>query len=121
MDYICPDSPAYYHTSVAKARLPVFRLDSIKAVACAAPNEARTSGKFLIVAYVIMPDHLHIITDGEKKASVIQRFINGLIARRVIDHLKREGHGTSLRKLRHEGIVAGISIHFGTITRILGY
>lgn len=102
MDYISPDSPAYYLTSVAKARLPVFRLDSIKSVACAALDEARTSGKFLILAYVIMPDHLHVITDGEKKASVIHRFINGIISRRVIDHLKQEGHAASLQKLRHE-------------------
>lgn len=47
-----------------------------------------------------MPDHLHIISDGEKKAAVVLRFINGLISRRVIDFLKAEGHLTSLEKLR---------------------
>jgi REP element-mobilizing transposase RayT len=102
MNYISPDSPAYYLTSVAKNRLPVFRRDSIKAVACAALNEARTSGKFLILAYVIMPDHLHVITDGEKKAAVVLRFINGIISRRVIDYLKSEGHQNSLEKLRRK-------------------
>jgi REP element-mobilizing transposase RayT len=102
MNFISPNSPAYYLTSVAKDRLPVFRLDSIKLITCAALNEARTSAGFLILAYVIMPDHLHVITDGEKKASVIERYINGIVARRVIDYLKSEGHTSSLEKLRHE-------------------
>jgi len=72
----------------------------LKSVACDALNEARTSGKFLILAYVIMLDHLHVITDGDKKAAVVLRFINGLVSRRIIDFLKREGHRSSLKKLR---------------------
>jgi REP element-mobilizing transposase RayT len=102
MNYISPNSPAYYLTSVANNRLPIFRHDSMKSVACAAFNEARTSGHFLILAYVIMPDHLHVITDSDKKAAVILRFINGIISRRVIDYLKSEGHQSSLEKLRRE-------------------
>ena len=47
-----------------------------------------------------MPDHLHIITDSEKKAWVILRFINGIISRRVIDFLKQGNHSRSLQKLR---------------------
>jgi REP element-mobilizing transposase RayT len=101
MNHISPNSPAYYLTSVTKNRLPVFRIDSLKAVACAALSEARISGGFLILAYVIMPDHLHIISDGEKKAAVVLRFINGLVSRRIIDFLKHEGHDKSLEKLRH--------------------
>ena len=85
MNYISPNSPAYYLTSVAKDRLPVFRLDILKSTVGAALNEARTSGGFLILAYVIMPDHLHVITDGEKKAAVALRFMNGIVSRRVID------------------------------------
>jgi putative transposase len=102
MDFISPNSPAYYLTSVAKDRLPVFRTDKVKSIACSALNEARASCGFLILAYVIMPDHFHIITDGEKKASVIQRFINGITSRRLIDFLKQEGYTSSLEKLRHE-------------------
>ena len=59
MNYISPNSPAYYLTSVTKDRLPVFRLDAMKSVACGALNETRISGKFLILAYVIMPDYTH--------------------------------------------------------------
>jgi REP element-mobilizing transposase RayT len=97
-----PNSPAYYLTSATKNRLQVFRKDSIAAVACNALNEARTSGKFLIFAYVIMPDHLHVITDSSREAKEILRFINGIISRRVIDFLKEHGYSTSLEKLRHE-------------------
>ena len=49
-----PDTPAYYLTSVTKDRLQVFRRDLLAAVACEALNEARTSGKFLLFAYVII-------------------------------------------------------------------
>jgi REP element-mobilizing transposase RayT len=80
----------------------VFRTDSLKSIACVALNEARTSGKFLILAYVIMPDHMHVITDSERKAAVVSRFINGIISRRVIDHLRNEGHQRSLDKLRRQ-------------------
>ena len=94
------DTPAYYLTSVTKDRLPVFRRDELKAIACRALSEARISGKFLIFAYVIMTDHIHVVTDSEKKSRVVLRFINGIISRRVIDFLKEGQHSTSLQKLR---------------------
>ena len=97
-----PDTPAYYLTSVTKDRLAVFRRDELKSIACKALNEARTSGKFLIFAYVIMIDHLHVITDSEIKARVIFRFINGIISRRIIDFLKQSNYSESLHKLRRQ-------------------
>lgn len=85
MPTISNDNPCYYFTSVAANRLPVFQTDKMRKLTCGAINEARNSGKFLIFAYVIMPDHVHIITNGEHKASKILQFINGITARRVID------------------------------------
>jgi REP element-mobilizing transposase RayT len=102
MPTISRDTPSLYLTAVAKDRLPVFRSDAIKLITCAALNEARKSGGFAIFAYVIMPDHLHAITDCPLKSSAILRYINGIISRRVIDHLKERGHNSSLQKLRHE-------------------
>jgi REP element-mobilizing transposase RayT len=102
MHTISRDTPALYLTAVAKDRLPVFRTDTIKTIACNALNEARNSAGFSIYAYVIMPDHLHLITNGFLKPSKILRFINGITSRRVIDHLKEHGHNSSLQKLRHE-------------------
>lgn len=94
------DTPAYYLTAVTKDRLPVFRTEAIAKIVCAALAEARRSGGFLIFAYVVMLDHLHLVTDSEVKSSVIHRFVNGIIARRMIDHLKNEGHESSLEKLQ---------------------
>jgi len=97
---ISPAAPAYFLTAVAKDRLPVFRKNELKEVACRALNEARISGRFWIFAYVIMPDHLHAVAAG-KPPTVMLRFTNGLVARRCIDYLKENGHSVSLRKLQH--------------------
>ena len=102
MHVISRDSPCYLLTSVAKDRLPVFRTDAIKDVACKALDEARKSGKFDLYAYVIMPDHLHVITDSARSSEDTLRFINGIIGHRVIGHLKDQGYESSLRKLRQE-------------------
>jgi REP element-mobilizing transposase RayT len=58
---ISKDTPAYYSTSVAKDRLPVFQTPAIKEIACAALDEARRSAGFLLFVYVVMPDHVHTI------------------------------------------------------------
>jgi putative transposase len=98
---ISKDSPAFYLTSVAKDRLPVFRTRAIKEIVCKALNEARQSAGFLLFAYVLMPDHLHTIVGSELKPSKVLQYINGIISRRVIQFLKDNGHTNSLEKLRH--------------------
>ena len=102
MHTISRDSPCYYLTSVAKDRLPVFRSDQIKLITCSALDEARLSGKFSLYAYVIMPDHLHVITDSIIAVSRTLQFINGITGRRVIDYLKQHNYEASLKKLKHE-------------------
>ncbi|MEA2206852.1 MAG: REP-associated tyrosine transposase [Blastocatellia bacterium] len=102
MHTISRDNPALYLTAVAKDRLQVFRTDTIKRITCSALDEARNSCGFALYAHVIMPDHLHVITDSVFKPSKVLRYINGIISRRVIDHLKQHGHNASLEKLRHE-------------------
>lgn len=100
MFQVSRDNPAYYLTSVAHQRLSIFRTDAIKRIVCNALDEARKSGGFLIFGYVIMPDHTHIITDNARKIADTLRYLNGISARRVINHLKENGYDTSLRKLR---------------------
>jgi len=99
---ISRDTPCYYITAVCKDRLPVFRTAPLKELACRAFDEARTSGGFLLFAYVIMPDHIHVITDGARKASQTLRYLKGISAHRVIEYLKERGYQSSLDKLRHE-------------------
>ena len=102
MTRISLDTPCYFITSVTHKRLQVFRTDRFKQLLCAALNEARTSSGMLIFAYVIMLDHLHIITDGKRKVSDTLRYLNGISARRLIDHLKENGPEESLQKLQLE-------------------
>ena len=82
---ISRDTPCYYLTSVAKDRLPVFQTDKVKQIVCDALNESRKSGAIQIVAYVIMPDHIHLITDSARSISDVLRFTNGIVAKRIID------------------------------------
>ena len=96
------DSQALYITVVAKDRLPVFKSDAIKLVTCKALDEARKSGDFLIFAYVIMPDHIHLLTDCPDTSADVLRRVKGLTARRVIDYLKEHNFHSSLVKLHHQ-------------------
>ena len=67
---------------------------------CAALEEARRSAGFALFAYVIMPNHLHVLTDGARKPSNTLRFMNGITSHRVISYLKEHGYSISLAKLR---------------------
>ncbi len=96
------DTPALFITAVAKDRLPVFRTDKLKTITCAAIDEARHSGQFLLFAYVIMPDHLHLLTTSPHRPSKVVQLIKGIISRRVIGYLKDHELQSSLQKLQHE-------------------
>ena len=102
MHTISRDSPCYFLTSVSKDRLPVFKTDALKRVTAKALDEARHSGRFALYAYVIMPDHLHVITDSARSSEDTLRFINGIISHRVIAFLKEKSWESSLLKLRQE-------------------
>src|SRR5882724_8781095 len=99
---ISRDKPCLYITAGCNDRLPVYRTDALKTVVCQAFANARISGKFSIFAYVIMPDHIHMVTGGELKPSETLRFIKGVPANHVIKYLKEGGHTSSLEKLIHE-------------------
>src|SRR4051812_17092321 len=60
-------TPAYYFTAVAHHRLPIFQSDRVKQVVCDAYAEARENHGLLILAYVIMPDHVHTLVRSERE------------------------------------------------------
>ncbi len=95
-------TPAYYFTSVAHHRLPIFRTDKVKQILCDAISEVRSKHGILIFAYVIMPDHVHLLVYSEKEMSEALRLLNGVSARRIIQYLKENGFEESLFKLRGE-------------------
>jgi putative transposase len=99
---ISRDSQALFITLNTKNRLPVFRKDEIKKVLCDAIDEARKSAGLLLFAYVIMIDHLHVVTNQPTPISEVLRVLKGITARRVIDYLKEQNYSASLAKLQHE-------------------
>ena len=99
---ISQDSPVLYITVVTKDRIPVFRTDQMKEVLCRAIDEARKSAGLLLFAYVVMMDHLHLLTSRPSTTSDVLRVLKGLTARRVIDYLKVNNYLASLAKLAHE-------------------
>ena len=99
---ISQDSPALYITIVTKNRLPVFQTERMKKILCNALDEARSSAGILLFAYVVMVDHLHLVTSRSVTTSEVLRRIKGISARRVIDYLKENSFFSSLAKLQHE-------------------
>src|ERR1041384_1613582 len=99
---ISRDSPALYITTVALHRFPVFQKAAIKLVTCNAIDEARRSCGFLLFAYVIMLDHLHLLTNQVKSSSKVLKYIKGITGRRVLGYLRDNGYQSSLEELRHE-------------------
>ena len=99
---ISMDSPALYITVVTRNRLPVFKTEKMKTVLCLAIDEARASGGFLLFAYVVMIDHMHLLTSRPTTTSNVLRVLKGITARRVIDYLKENNYLSSLLKLEHQ-------------------
>jgi putative transposase len=99
---VSQDSPVLYITVVTKNRLPVFQTDPMKKLLCSAINEARKSAGFLLFAYVIMLDHLHLLASRPSTTSDLLRVIKGITARRIIDYLKDHCYESSLAKLQHQ-------------------
>ena len=100
MATINKDTPCLFITTITRNRLVVFRTDPACGVACSALDEARRSGGFTLFAYVIMPEHLHVLADGTLQASETLPYSNGILSRRGIGSLKQGGFTTSLEKLR---------------------
>lgn len=100
MFHVSRDNPAYYLTSVAHDRLPIFQTDAIKTIVCDAFDEARKSAGIMIFAYVIMLEHTHVLTDSAREMKEVLRYLNGVSAKRLIKYLKENGYESSLAKLR---------------------
>ena len=99
---ISQDWPVLYITAVTKDRLRVFQTDKLRELLCLALDEARRSASLLLFGYVIMLDHMHLLTSRPSTTSNVLRVLKGITARRIIDYLKTNNHSTSLAKVRHQ-------------------
>jgi putative transposase len=55
------DGRARFITFCTHRRLPLLLDDDIRLVICEAIDRARSSGQFRLLAYVIMPEHVHLV------------------------------------------------------------
>jgi len=99
---ISRDSQALFITLTTHHRLPIFKRNEMNLVLCSALDEVRRSHNLLLFAYVIMIDHLHLLTNEPKPPSEVLRLVKGITAHRVIEYLKEKNHLNSLAKLRHQ-------------------
>jgi|AntRauTorcE11897_2_1112592.scaffolds.fasta_scaffold00096_3 REP element-mobilizing transposase RayT len=88
----------YLITSTVSGRLPLFAMQSIRQILVAGLNFLIYKRNISILAYVIMPDHIHFIAQGTDLGKKISSF-KSYSARRMIDLLKEEGDNQLLRKL----------------------
>jgi putative transposase len=91
----------HYLTFVCFERVPVFKSDHICQFFVDAVIETRDAHPFKFVAYVLMPDHAHLIVNPLNcNIEVVGRQIKGRSARKSIDWLKENGFYSSLDKLK---------------------
>ena len=106
LDQIFVRTPIYFVTTCTNNRRAILAKQSVHQAFVRFAEKGAQRGAW-VGTYVLMPDHLHALTDSALKPSKILQYINGIISRRVIDHLKEHGHNASLRKLKRESGARG--------------
>lgn len=82
-------------------RVPIFKSDEVCQFLIDALNEVRQKRTFKLVAYVLMPDHAHLIVNPlHCDIELIGKEIKGVSAKKIPDWLKENEHITSLEKLK---------------------
>src|SRR5205807_4915011 len=90
----------HYVTLVTHNRAPVFRSDVACQLFVDVLSETRERYPYKLVGYVLMPDHVHAITNSRSGTiSDWLRRIRGNSARKILAWLRDEGHLSSLKKL----------------------
>lgn len=91
----------HYITAVTFDRVPVFRSENCCQFFIDNLVEIKEKHPFKLVAYVIMPDHVHLILNPlECDISKILMKIKGKSAKLIIDWLKENNYKSSLEKLK---------------------
>ena len=91
----------HYLTFVTFARINIFRSSDICQLFVDALNEVRAKRMFKLIAYVVMPDHVHMIINPlHCDIELVGKEIKGIAAKKILDWLKENGHKVSLEKLK---------------------
>jgi putative transposase len=90
----------HYLTFVTFARVPIFKSETICQFFIDAVVETKEIFPFKLVAYVLMPDHAHLIINPfDRNIVTVAKSIKGKSAKKTLDWLKTNGHFGSLAKL----------------------
>jgi len=89
----------YFVTSSFQNWLPIFDDEKYIQILFDAIKYNQKSRDLKVYAYVIMPDHLHMILQSEKLTNIMQS-IKSYTAKEIIKELKSDNKRTFLRKLK---------------------
>ena len=95
----------HYLTFVAFRRVPIFKSEPICQFFIDALRATKEKHIFKLIAYVVMPDHVHLIVNP--LASDIESFgkdLKGRSAKKILDWLKENEHFRSLKKLERRKV-----------------
>ncbi len=98
-----PKEPNIFHyvTFVTFLRVPIFQSKQICGFFIESLRETKEDLPFKLVAYVIMPDHVHLIINPlQCNIEILGKTLKGKSARKIVDWLKENGHTRSLAKLK---------------------
>jgi putative transposase len=91
----------HYLTFVAFNRVPVFKGDATCRLFIDALHETRERHPFKLIAYVVMPDHVHLIVNPLKcDIGNIGKDLKGRSAKKILEWLKDNNYRASLEKLK---------------------
>lgn len=90
----------YYITSSVVEGLPLFMNPHITNIILRSLVYIQQNNKVTLNAYVIMPNHIHLIAEHEKLPDMLARF-KSYTARSIIDHLKMKNNRRMLARLKY--------------------
>jgi len=95
----------YFVTTTAVKHAHLFRRDVIKQIILDSFHHLRTTAKMKLFVFVIMPNHVHIITlfSKEYTLSDVMRDFKKFTARQIYRHYQAEGNKKVMEILRGEG------------------
>lgn len=90
----------HYLTFVTFKRVPIFKSQFICQLFIDALSETLEKHSVKLIAYVIMPDHIHLIVNPVGcDIELVGKELKGISAKKILDWLKQNDHLISLRKL----------------------
>ncbi len=91
----------HFVTARTNRRLKLFRHPTLSHEFLKALQELRQEHSFSLYAYVLMPDHVHLLVQPSNgQISELMKKIKSLAARKIVARLKAENRQTTLAALR---------------------